>query len=116
MRYGIGETRTSTVGHMRHRITVQTATQTVDSSRQPVTTYVNRLTGEPAAFVQVSGGESVRGRQVESTVVALFKVNYRNGYSTTDRIVFDGENYGIARVEKPDGIARFLWLHCKAVT
>lgn len=115
MSFGIGRTNKFDTGNMRHRITVQTATTAVDSARQPVVTYVDRLVSEPAAFVETAGGETVHGRQVEAGVTALFRVNYRTGYSVTDRVVFDGENYGITRVERSDGIKRYLWLHCKAV-
>lgn len=100
---------------MRHRITVQEASTTVDASRQKVVTYVDRFTREPAAFTQVSGGETIRGRQIEAGVTALFKVNYRDGYAVTDRVVFDGQNYGIVRLEIPQGVKRFMWLHCKGV-
>lgn len=105
----------SPTARMRHRITVQTATTAVDASRQKIVTYVTRWTGEPAAIEEVSGGETVRGRQVEAGVSVLFRVNYRPGYSVTDRIIYDGQNYGIVRIETPDGVKRFHWLHCKAV-
>jgi SPP1 family predicted phage head-tail adaptor len=91
------------------------STSTVDSSRQPIVTYTTaRFANEPAKYEQVSGGEVVRGRQIEAGVIALFTVNYRDGYVQTDRITFDGQTYGIHRMHKPDGIKRFLEIHCKA--
>jgi SPP1 family predicted phage head-tail adaptor len=111
---GIGSMHKQKLGDMRHRITVQTAVETVDASRQRVVTYTDRLTREPATFQQVTGGEYNRGRQVESGVTAIFKVNRRSGYTTKDRIVYSGEKYGVVRVENPDGIERFTYLHCKA--
>ena len=115
MKQGIGQARRSDAGSMRHRITVQSAESTIDSSRQKVITYETRWNAEPAAFQQVSGGETIRGQQVEAGVVAMFRVNYRSGYAETDRIVFDGQNYGIVRIEVPEGVKRFQWLHCKSV-
>jgi SPP1 family predicted phage head-tail adaptor len=111
----IGQTRRSETGMMRHRLTVQSAEPSLDPSRQKVITYTTKWNSEPAAFIQVSGGETIRGQQVEAGVTAMFKVNYRSGYTETDRIVFDGENYGIVRIEVPDGVKRFQWLHCKSV-
>lgn len=115
MTFGVGLTRGSEQGLMRHRITVREATTAIDSARQKVVTYVDRFTNEPAAFQQVSGGETIRGRQIEAGVTALFKVNYRGGYEVTDQVVFDGQNYGIVRLEIPQGVKRFMWLHCKGV-
>lgn len=115
MSYGLGYTRGPDTSQMRHRINVETATTEIDSARQKVVTYVTRLAAEPAAFMQVSGGETIRGRQIEAGVTALFKVNYRTGYAVTDRVQFDGQAYGIVRLEIPQGVKRFMWLHCKGV-
>ncbi len=99
----------------RHRIDVQSCIETVDESRQKVITYGDRFSSEPAAYMQVSGGEQFRGRQVEPGVTAVFEVNYRDGYKETDRIVFDGTYYGITRINIPNGIKRFMLLFCSAV-
>jgi SPP1 family predicted phage head-tail adaptor len=77
-------------------------------------TYTAKYTNIAAKYEQVSGGEVVRGRQIEAGVIALFTVNYRDGYIQTDRITFDGQTYGIHRMHKPDGVKRFLEIHCKA--
>lgn len=112
---GIGSTRKVPVGNMRHRISVRSATTTVDAARQKVITYTTtRYASEPASFEEVSGGEYLRGRQIEAGVVAVFIVNYRDGYEVTDRVTFQGTNYGIHRIHNPSGIGRFLEIHCKA--
>lgn len=110
----VGDRKGLRLSDMRHRVTVQTLVETVNASRQKVQTYTDRLTEEPATFEQVSGGEYNRGQQVEAGVTAVFKVNYRTGYSVTDRIVYAGQNYGIVSIEAPVGINRFLFLQCKA--
>lgn len=111
----VGERQGNRLGDMRHRITVKKVTETFDDSRQPVVTWSNRYVGEPAKFKQVRGGEVIRGRQIEPEVTAVFTVNYRSEYKETDRIVFQGDNYGIVRLDKPDGIGRFLDIYCKMV-
>lgn len=98
----------------RHRITVQSVVSTLDSSRQPVYTYATRFANEPAAFRQVSGGEKIRGRQIEAGTNAIFEVNYRDGYMVTDRVLFQGTYYGIVRIDYPEGVNRYAVLHCSA--
>lgn len=111
---GIGSMHRQKLGDMRHRISVQTPVETVDAARQKVITYTSWLTNEPSTFEEVTGGEVNRGRQIESGVTAIFKVNRRDGHSTRNRVVFRGQNYGIVRAENPEGIERFTYLYCKA--
>ena len=111
---GIGSMYRQKISDMRHRITVQTAVETIDASRQKVISYTDRIVNEPSTFIQVTGGEVNRGRQVEAGVTAIFKLNRRSGYTTKDRVLFAGDQYGVVRVEIPDGIDRFIYLHCKA--
>lgn len=98
----------------RHRITIQSVVETIDASRQLVRTYTTRYANQPASFQQVSGGEFVRGRQIESGVTAVFECNYRAGYDVTDRILFDGTYYGIVRIDNPGGVKRYTTFYCKA--
>lgn len=111
---GIGSMFRQKTSDMRHRITVQSAVEDIDASRQRTITYVNRLVNEPSTFEQVTGGETNRGRQIEAGVTAVFKVNRRSDYSNTDRIVFRGQTYGVVRTDNPEGVERFTVLYCKA--
>lgn len=99
----------------RHRIDIERQVSTIDSSRQLVHTYEDRYINEPASYMQVSGGESVRGRQIEAGVNAVFECNYREGYEVTDRILFDGVYYGIVRIDNPGGVKRYTTFYCKAI-
>lgn len=111
---GIGSMHRQKISDMRHRITVQSAVESIDASRQKTISYVNRIVSEPATFQQVTGGEVTRGKQIEAGVTAVFKVNNRNSYSVHDRIIFKGQQYGVVTVENPEGIERFTYLYCKA--
>ena len=112
---GVGGYAKLNSSHMRHRVVIQRiASETQDANHQPIKTYATRYAAEPAAFEQVSGGEFLRGRQVDATVKAIFTVNYRPDYSTRDRVVFDGEIYGIVRLHIPRGVKRFLEIECAA--
>ncbi len=110
----IGKTRRSGSGGMRHRVTVQAPTESQDEALQITTTWSDTYTSEPAAYEEVTGGEFIRGRQVVANANAIFAVNYRGGYTTRSRLVFDGTNFDILRVHKPLGVKRFLELECKA--
>jgi len=111
----VGERKGMRLSDLRHRITLQEPTRTVDAARQPVVTWADELTDQPARYSSVSGGETNRGRQVEAGVVAVFTVTHRSNYAVDKQIIFRGTNYGIARVDHIDGINRFIDLHCKAV-
>lgn len=110
----LGSVRRSSVGDMRHRITVQSPVETKDESHQVIVTWSDTRTGEPASYESVNGGEYLRGRQIAATANAVFVVNYRTGYTPRQRVVFDGVNHDIERVHTPRGIKRFLELECKA--
>lgn len=110
----IGAMHRQKIGNMRHRVTIQKVVETIDAARQLVRTYTDRYIDQPATFEQVSGGEYVRGRQIEAGVNAVFQINNREDLSVEDRVVFGNQNYGIVRIDKPDGIERFAYLYCKA--
>lgn len=110
----VGERRGHRIGNMRHRITLKRPAEAVDASRQPIVTWTDQLTLQPAAYQQVSGGETFRGKQVEAGIVAVFTVNYRSEYTAQKQIVFRSQTYGIVRVDDPDGIRRWLDIYCKA--
>lgn len=113
----IGRDRHIRVGGLRHRITVQTPSKSDGSTTQGqrIVSWTTRLTDEPADYEYTSGGQGSRGRQVEETVRAVFTVRYRAGYSTEERVLFDGQNFGIVHIKPVVGRDRFLELHCRSV-
>lgn len=88
----------------RHRITIQEPIETQDSNGQPVVVWQNFRTNEPADFMPTGGMEVMRGRQLESGTKGVFRVNYRTGYTTQQRVVFNDINYGISHVNQVDGL------------
>lgn len=95
---------------MRQRITIQQPIETQDETGQPVVTWSNFLTNEPAEFTPTGGIESMRGRQLEAKTKAIFRVRYRSGYTTQMKVVFDGVSYGITYVNQVDGLRRHIEL------
>ena len=100
------------IGAMRERITIQQKTETVDSIGQTNRTWANLYADEPARFEPVSGGETLRGKQVEAGVTVIFTIHKRAGIDTTMRVSYGGSTYGIAYINPVDGGNRYLELRC----
>jgi SPP1 family predicted phage head-tail adaptor len=100
---------------MRHRIIVDQPVSAPDGRGQWIITWQVWLPSEPASYDEVAGGETLHGKQVEAGITAVFRVNYRPGYTTQHRIRFQGVTYGITRVAPIDGLDRYREIHCKAV-
>ena len=98
----------TSAGKKIHRIIFQSATETIADTGEPVVTWVNYRTDEPAEFVPTGGTETIRGRQIEAGTRAIFRVNYRDGYTTQMRILHDSVYYGITYINKVDGLNREL--------
>lgn len=103
------------VGKMRERITVQTPAETLDAAGQPIKSWADTYTNEPASYEPAAGTETIRGRQLEAGVTAVFVVRYRPGYTTELRVGFGSDTYGIVHVKRVEGGQRYIELHCKAV-
>jgi len=110
---GIGSMVKQKASDMRHRITVQSPATTVDADGQPIVTWSNFVTNEPAGFVPTGGTEAMRGKQLEAGTKAIFRVNYRAGYTEQMRLIHDGTTYGITYVNAVIGIKRFIELMVK---
>lgn len=102
------------VGAMRERIDVQSVTIAVSDAGDRSETWADTLTDEPAAVDPVSGGETLRGRQVEAGINVVFTVHYRTTYTPEMRVVYDSTNYGIVYVRPVEGGRRYTELFCKA--
>lgn len=101
---------------MRERINIQTSTDSVDDAGQPIRTWTTTYLSEPAQYTPTSGGETLRGRQIEAGIAAVFTVHRRDSIVPQMRIVYDSTNYGIVHVRPVEGGRRYLELECKAVS
>ena len=95
-------------GAMRYRIDVKEQVETLDDTGEPVVTWVDFLVEEPAEFIPTGGLESYRGKQLEAGTKAIFRVRYREGYTTQMSFIFDGTRYGITHINPVDGMRRYL--------
>lgn len=101
------------VGAMRERINVQSLTETVSDAGDVTRTWATTYLNEPATFEEVQGGETLRGRQVEAGVTAVFIVHWRDSYNETMRVVYSGDTYGIVKCPTVEGGRRYRELWCK---
>lgn len=74
------------LGAMRDRIDLIRDTMDESSGEPNIASSTTVLDNEPASFDPVTGGESLRGRQVDATLDALFVVRWRNDYRTQDKV------------------------------
>ena len=99
-------------GKLRHRITIQTRTDTQDGFGQPVASWVNLVTNEPAEKRDLSGRELIAAQAVHSETTTEFVIRYRSGFDSKARVMFDGDVWTLNAVLDPDGRRRMLRLHC----
>lgn len=101
------------LGAMRERITIQTATETTSDAGDVTPTWADTYANEPAKFDSVSGGETLRGKQVEAGINAVFTVHYRSTFTPKMRVVHNSNNYGIVYIKQIEGGRRYSELWCK---
>lgn len=111
---GIGSVRKQKISAMRHRITIQSPTETQDGTGQPIVAWTNFATSQPAEYIPANGIEGMRGRQLEAGVKGVFRMNYLSGVTTKMQIVHNGISYGIVSVNAIEGVNRNLEIMVKS--
>jgi SPP1 family predicted phage head-tail adaptor len=99
-------------GQLRNRITIEAATEAPDTAGQPIRTWSPLVSRLPAKVEQVSGGETIRSRQVSAGCRTLITVRYRTDVTSEMRVVWEGRTLGIVAVRDPYGTGRELWIEC----
>jgi SPP1 family predicted phage head-tail adaptor len=89
----------------RHRIDVEAPVETQDATGESRVEWYTYYQREPAEFTPMGGVEVLRGRQLEAQTKAVFRVNFREGYTEKMRIFFEGKYYGITHIN-PFGVMR----------
>ena len=69
-------------------------------------------------FIDVSAGETVRGRQVTSATTNVFICEFFDvtDILVTDRMILNGVTYSLNTADDPDGLQREKWLQAKRET
>lgn len=60
----------------------------------------------------VTGGETLRGRQVSAQTRTVFTVRYVSGVTTKMSVSYEGRTLGILRSDDPYGDRRELRIEC----
>ena len=101
-------------GQLNQRITIQRATSTPDDDTgQPIRTWANWKTRQPARVESVTGGEVIRGRSVSDETSTLFTIRYLAGVTTRDRVIYESRTLGIVHAGDPYGDRRELRIECR---
>lgn len=97
-------------GDLRQRIAIETPTATQDAAGQPIRTWatLSGCSSLPAKVESVTGGESIRGRNVAAEAQLAVTIRYRTDITTAMRVVYDAQRYGIVRASDPYGDQREL--------
>lgn len=103
-------------GQLRDRVTLLVATQSKDGANQTIRSWAPEFTDIPASKEIVSGGESLRGRQLEAGVTVVFTMR-DIGVQITPLMMLrhqeENLDYGIVKVEPADDRGQFLLIQCK---
>ncbi len=103
------------LGKMRERISIQEVREYVDDYGDRREGPKDILQKEPASYLQVRGGEVIRGRTIDSGIDALFEIHYNEKIIPQMQVVFEGKTFGIVEAKPVEGGKRYLELYCKAV-
>ena len=86
------------IGMMNRRITIERATETRKPSGDTLKAWTPVATVR-AELIQQSANEFLTGYGEAETGTVIFRVRYRPGITTADRVTFDGTAYGIKEIK-----------------
>lgn len=101
-------------GRLRHRVTIEELTVTLDSDGAQVETWLPiSLRLLSAEITALSGRELLAAAAVQSKVTTRIRLRYRPGIRPTMRVVHRDEIYSIeAVVPDPGSRVDYVTLHC----
>lgn len=103
-------------GKLRHRVTIQQATVTLQTGGAPVRTWSTVATVW-AQVRTVSGGEQ-RNEGADQVVASLFyavTIRHKDGLEPTMRVVWGDRVLEVTAIQEPDNRQRMLTLLCSEV-
>ena len=99
-------------GELRHRVTLQEATETRDTTGAIVTVYVDRATVW-GAVEPLTGREFFQAQAVNAETTTRIRIRYWQGIVPKMRATWDGHTYDIQEVREVESRRRELHLMCK---
>ena len=108
------------IGELRHRVTIQEKTVSIDAYGGEVVTWSTVVTVW-AAVEPLSGREFLEGRRQENEINYRIRIRYREGLTPSMRVVWGSTTSGGARafdieavIERASG-RREIWLMCREI-
>lgn len=101
-------------GQLRHRVTIQTATETANGFGELVRSWATYATVW-AAVEPLSGREYLQGRQVQGSVTTKIRIRERSGVTERMRVSWGSHTYDIEAVLRDPTNAREIVLMCSEV-
>jgi SPP1 family predicted phage head-tail adaptor len=87
------------IGNMDRRITIERQTETVKPSGSVAKVW-QALTTVWAEVIQQSASEFFTGYGEAETGTVIFRVRFRPGITTADRVNYDGTAYGLKEIKE----------------
>ena len=101
-------------GQLRHRVTLQTVTETRDAVGGIVESWATTVTLW-AAVEPLRGREFFQARAEQAGVDTRIRIRYRSGLTPKMRVTWGSHAYDIEAVIEPDSRRRELHLMCSEV-
>lgn len=103
-------------GRLRHRVTIQQATVTLQTSGGPVRAWTDVATVWAQVRTQNGGEQRNEGAdQVVATLYYAVTIRYRAGLEPTMRVLWGGRVLEVTAIQEPDNRQRILTLMCQEV-
>lgn len=102
---------TTTIGRLRHRVNLQSATTTRDAGGG-VTESWSTVAQIYCDIKPVSGSERYRQGKVQESLTHEIVMRHRTGIDTNYRINFESRNFNVRSIRNIDERDRFLVLLC----
>ena len=102
-----------TVGKLNRRITIETPTTPTDGETNP--TYAVLAGNLAAEVMETTGGEYVRGRQIEAGIAAVIRIRWRSDITPVMRVRYGTRYLNILSAIDRTGTRSELEITCKEV-
>jgi len=102
------------IGKLRHRVALQSFSETVDSYGEAIATYATYATVW-GSIEPLSGKELLNAQQQQAEVTIRIKIRYLSTVTEKDRVLFGDDVYEITSAINKDKRNEFLELLCKEV-
>lgn len=97
-------------GKLRHRVTLQTRTETQNDTGESAASWSDFATVW-AAVEPLRGRELIAAQAVNSEVTGMIRMRYRAGVEPTMRAVYGSRNFNIVAIVNPEERNIELWLY-----